>query len=1082
MILPQVPENRVPDQQLIPASYLTLADALFQRSLQEESLSTSAGHLPPLHRQLLDDLVYRAQQVGLTQPRHGWAIMAVADMAARQTTDIFLQALAAWHLAHAANVWVQPHRVETAVARAREGFAQSGATGWLAACDWQLNAIPWVCSNFNDVASQLEQSLAALEATSMDDLIPDCRQSLAFAYLLVGRFSDAAKQVDAAECIFKNRGNQLGMARCLYIRASYQRRGSDLQKAVVNTQTALAIFQELGALVDAAIAQYGLAQVMRLLDGDLTAAEALFLQAARQFVSCDLPLWEGQCYGGVAQAYSYAGQLAKARSALQRAREIYAHYQIPGLHADNLLDSGQHELFSGNYTASLNYFQHAQSLYEKVGNRWLPVVSLMNQGQVYFQQGRYHQALHYLEEAYAHFQKLKIAYRLAGCEWRLAHVWLQLGKLDQANAYLDLAVAHYQQAEQLDTLPRVYNLRAEILLNQHQEDDALALLQDALVLAEKQQAHAQVALSHRLLGEAFIAVNKLETAVPHLQAAETGFVKAGMTIEQAACQLSWGAYYTQLHDQQLATRSWEQVLDLVQGTVPEIVWQAHANLANLAVENSHQETALTQYRLAVAALSRLRRSLWQPALAGAYLTRPIGVFDRAIMYAVEAESNLDVLHFIEESKAQTVAQRLAEVEWVQSTTSDELEELVADIRWLQKKLQEVAKPGISAMSHAGELQQQFVQKVRVYDTVVSRLERSSTSDPTTTPFAIQFDLDQFRRRACYQLGDQWLALDYYKTDTHIYCFIITPKEYSIWHSELSNQIAFALDMCTRNRKNYFLNRRDLETIGNALLPMPICQQLTPDTHLIIAPHRELHRLPWAVLFVDTPHIPLMSTCIPTIVPSLQSLVYLWQRSTRSEVRSQTGLLLAISDFQGRHSSLPAVRHEAQELMQLLGIHGQKLMEDEATLSGLRELKRSSTLATANFLHIATHAFSDQVTGRLSRIALYDQDVWLDELQSLVPLPPLVTLSACSGIRGLIYEGDEQMGIAIACLTAGAQSVVGSLRSVLDAVAPQLMYSFYTHILAGKKAATALALAQRAAWQTGIEITQWGNFQCIGQPG
>ncbi|NIV13045.1 MAG: hypothetical protein GWN62_17705, partial [Aliifodinibius sp.] len=56
------------------------------------------------------------------------------------------------------------------------------------------------------------------------------------------------------------------------------------------------------------------------------------------------------------------------------------------------------------------------------------------------------------------------------------------------------------------------------------------------------------------------------------------------------------------------------------------------------------------------------------------------------------------------------------------------------------------------------------------------------------------------------------------------------------------------------------------------------------------------------------------------------------------------------------------------------------------------------LDSFKFLHVASHAFADTLSGRLSGLAFYDRDVWLDELRGCAPFPGLVTLSACSGSK------------------------------------------------------------------------------------
>lgn len=132
-----------------------------------------------------------------------------------------------------------------------------------------------------------------------------------------------------------------------------------------------------------------------------------------------------------------------------------------------------------------------------------------------------------------------------------------------------------------------------------------------------------------------------------------------------------------------------------------------------------------------------------------------------------------------------------------------------------------------------------------------------------------------------------------------------------------------------------------------------------------------------------------------------------------------------------------------------------------------------------FFHIASHIVNDPRTGRLSSIALEDREIWLDQLRDLAPLPDLITLSACNGARSLIYEGDEQVGLAVACLIAGASSIVGSLWPVSDVASMRLMADFYENYLAGNSPSRGLALAQRKANKAGGDLGDWASFICLG---
>jgi CHAT domain-containing protein len=159
--------------------------------------------------------------------------------------------------------------------------------------------------------------------------------------------------------------------------------------------------------------------------------------------------------------------------------------------------------------------------------------------------------------------------------------------------------------------------------------------------------------------------------------------------------------------------------------------------------------------------------------------------------------------------------------------------------------------------------------------------------------------------------------------------------------------------------------------------------------------------------------------------------------------------------------------------------GTVLYDERATWAALRALGGNTGLAKYAFLHIASHAFYDAVSGRASGLALHDRDVWLDEVWELAPLPPLFSLSACSGMQSYLYEGDEPIGLATTCLQAGAQHVVGSLWPVRDAGAASVMSAFYRYFFEGSAPPRALAMAQRQAAMGDSAWRCWAPFICVG---
>jgi tetratricopeptide (TPR) repeat protein len=1066
--------------------YLALAQQVEQQPADAARLLAAVAAFPPLDTPLFIALSEQVAADAGHYPRRAWAIAAVADAAAARLGNehLWLKAQAAWQLSRAANEWVRPDLVDEPLQRARAGFTALGDQGWLAACDWQEHALPWTRNNFAHSAAVLQTAAVGLEAAGLDDFAAHCRLSLALAQAVLWQFEAAAETVALAEATFAAAGDEANLARCLLVRSSYLRRQSAFDAALACLAEAESIFRRLELPLDLAKTNFQLGHCRWQRHNDPAAITA-FEQAAHLFQERDLPLWFAQCQGGLAEIHHYQGQLDAADAALTAARAIYSRFPIYGLRADNLFESGTLAMLYGRYRDSLDYFRQAKSLYLQVSVPYMAALVAMCEGEVYTRLGRYQQALPALEQAHQMLAAAGTAGRLVECEIRLAQLWLLLERPDLALGYLETAASHSEQTQQPAFLAGLCYFQAELFLRQQQPEAALNRYRQALAATEGNGLLPEIAFARRLLGEALCFLGRPDEAGDYLQSAAAIFSERGLVMELALCQVALGRYFTLVGDTAAARLAWQAAADLAQDALPDISWQAAAGLAALVEAEGETAAALGWFEQAIEALSRVRRNFWQPSLIGRYLHRPAETLNQAIRLAAQAAPATTLLRFVEESKAQISATQLRQADWSARRSQaavalgQELASLKADLEWLYEQSRADSSapiPAIRTTSNAYTLQQ-LKEKTHAYDTTLARLERESlTGLPASLPGS-PFDLADFRAIANDRLGRHWLALDYYLTATHLTAVIITPEACFTDHRPLNGPTRLLLTLLERgSQSGQALDAAQLATLGQALLPPLVRERLEPDCYLLIAPHRQLHRLPWPALLLDGPGSPrLVEQAIPVITPSLQTLRLLWQRP-ESHPETATGLLLALSTFANeRRPPLPAVRDEAE---QLKGQAALALCEQEATWPNLLALCQENGLARFAFLHVASHAFADPVSGRASGLALYDQDIWLDQLWEVAPLPALVTLSACSGAQSVTHQGDEHVGLATTCLAAGANQVIASLWPVLDPAAARLMADFYGHYAAGRSPAAALAYAQRA--QSGPP-SLWSGFLCLGRP-
>lgn len=1066
-------------------TYLNRANDVLRGQVQLNRLTKLAGELSPLNENLLEELAQAAEKAALSDPRRSWAIALVADSAACDS-DVLVRSRAAWYLGRAYNDWGQPKKVIETITRARQGFEELHETDWMAACDWQANHLAWTKPNFTEAVRQLETALVGLEQTRLDTFASQCRLALSYAQILCGDFATAQENLEICEKTFIAQKDPINLARGWQNEASFQRRQGNFENAYIKLEQALAVFSQYGALLDIAKTHYQLGLWWFLSGHDYPKAVAYFKQAATVFSNHGMDLWSALCENGLAQIDIQNGNFAQAIQELQRARMAFVEHGVFSLIADNHTDSGQLELMLGNLAKSLEHFQQAKENYKSLGFELAATNALANQGNVSALMGYFQNALHDLELAQKRFQQFENPFGMAGCTFYLARIWTDLNQYSTAHMYLNQAETLFRQIKQTTMLGQVYNQRAQVFSLEGRFVDAAEALKTALEISREAGLAPQIALAERRLGEMLFHSGELEQARALLIGAESKFQQMGMTIEQAASLETLGAHCLQISATQDAEKAFHDGLALCSGIMPEIESRIYAGLAVLDEKRNDFRAALTHYRAAVQSIAKLRNSFWQSALAGSYLQTVSSTLDKSVQLAAKLRANDDALYFIESSKAQALLRQLSTSIRPIMNMPAEIQTLWLEIQGLQAQIRAIYNPSpwSPVASDLKTLQGKLIETVQTYDKYLAELERKaaqpiSDSNP-------QFHLAHFRDEACTQLGESWLALDYYLTATTIIISVITPDHLEVFDVALSARVRMALELCVKGHRGASaISLVDMKALGQILLPKEIQSYiLSPFTRLIISPHRELHSIPWAALLPGWVTQHLVEACIPMLAPSLQLLQLLWQRTDQGKTSDRTtGLLLGVSDFQGRRPSLPSTLQEVKEIAKKASSHSITLIDSEATWGRLLDLRTKTIngdgLLAFAFLHISSHINHDSRTGRLSSIALYDQEISLDQFKDIAPLPQLVTLSACNGTQSLVYEGDEHVGMATTCLITGANTVIGSLWPILDSAAALSMTNFYQNFLSGFSPAQALAQSQRDAIKNGEDLQNWASFICLG---
>jgi CHAT domain-containing protein/Tfp pilus assembly protein PilF len=337
------------------------------------------------------------------------------------------------------------------------------------------------------------------------------------------------------------------------------------------------------------------------------------------------------------------------------------------------------------------------------------------------------------------------------------------------------------------------------------------------------------------------------------------------------------------------------------------------------------------------------------------------------------------------------------------------------------------------------------------------------------------------------LGPDEALLEYLVGDSTTLVFVVTRDtvaalDLGLSHEALTAQVDFARsrlaspkESATRRRWRAPLRRLYSQLIA----PVEASGLLSGKRRLLIAPHAELHYLPFSALVrAGVPEQLLIERYLIDYVPSAS----VWLRlRDRSRPRPSQGIL-AIAP---RAAALPGSRSEVAAIKRIYGERAETMVGSPATEAAFRSLA-----ANREIIHLATYGVLNKHNPLFSYVELAkapDEDGRLEvhEVFGLSLNARLLVLSACqtglaAGALSDVPPGDDWVGLVQGFLYAGAGNVVATLWPVADVATARLMERFYQELAAGRSESEALAQAQRAALRDGGTAHPffWAGFALV----
>lgn len=473
--------------------------------------------------------------------------------------------------------------------------------------------------------------------------------------------------------------------------------------------------------------------------------------------------------------------------------------------------------------------------------------------------------------------------------------------------------------------------------------------------------------------------------------------------------------------------------------------------------------ALASYEAARRELEDMRGRLDTEDLRISILTDKLAVYEALVSLRLDGPGEAaEAFACVQQAKSRTLADRLAMAWRPNGNEPAQVEGLRKELHWLYRQIDLAAL--LDLASGGGDRVGALREQLRRAEAELTEATRVLASPVTVQPEAGRLE------DVLAVLGEDEAVLEYYEAREVLYLFVLRRtglRTLRLGSCAPIRQVMKLLQFQLRKprfpgegRPEAALQHlRDL--YGMLIRPAEEC--LAGLTHLIVAPYKNLHRVPFAALHDGV--AALVDRFRMSGAPSAS--VFARCRQGRA-AKAGRPVVIAVADERAPH-----IAEEGAEVAGLLG--GARLIAGaEATLAALRDHGTGVPI-----LHMAAHGVFRRDNPLFSSIQLADGGLHLMDLNRMHLDVDLLTLSACNTGSSVPVGGDELQGLIRGCLAAGARSVLVTLWELDDRCAREFMRGFYRRVMEGEDLAGAAGAAMRELRSRYPHPYYWAPFQVVG---
>ncbi|HXA86157.1 MAG TPA: CHAT domain-containing tetratricopeptide repeat protein [Candidatus Dormibacteraeota bacterium] len=864
----------------------------------------------------------------------------------------------------------------------------------------------------------------------------------------------------------------------LYLTGKYQ-------KAILEYEKALAIFQQIGHEVDYARTISGALQSL-IYDGQYERAFRLGEEARAIFHKHNDRLRLSRLNSNIANIYFRQDRFQEAVEVYENAYEEFLQYGEP-------LDIAAVLRNLAVCYYSLNDFERAEQTYLLArqhclenGFSLLVAEADYNVAYLHYLRGEYLRAIELYDQTRKLCAELGDGYHQALCD------------LDESEIYLELNLTEGGTELALDAYAAFTELGMTYEAGKAATFSAIAI---------SQQGHYKQAIeSFDLARDLFVKEGNplwpplidLYKALVLYQASENDlaedlaltalayFGNSVLPSKAALCELLLAALELRGSDPEEARRYCSAALSRLTHIDSPATYQAYFMLGQSEEASGNTELARQAYEQAFKKLEGLRSHLGKEELKIAFLKNKLAVYEGlvvtslAVSFGVRAQR--EAFSYIEQAKSRSLADLIAfRSASISSREPQELSPAMGEFRDLRQKLNwtyhQIEIEELNPEGSSSDRIHQLRQLSRKYEDAlvkafsqVQSVDREFASLQSAKTVSVE-ELQEI-------LPQNTLLLEYYTARNRFYVCLVSRKQFKIVALGDVNGVREKLRLLQLQLAKFRLGPDYIQPLEKALLEAtqahleelytlliaPIREQLTAE-HLIIVPHAFLHYLPFHALSDGERYI--IDDFSVSYAPSSSIFAVCQKKPLRTD--NGDTLILAVPDARA-----PFIEEEAHFVASAMG-NARLFMGEQATEEQLRLHGPGS-----RFIHIATHGYFRQDNPMFSSIRLGNSLLSLFDLYQLHFDAELVTLSGCGTGMNVVIGGDELIGLVRGLLYAGAQTLMVSLWEVHDQSTAEFMRDFYQGYRTSANKANALRSAVLKLKQKHPHPYYWAAFALVGK--